>query len=136
MPIQGHDVAQVSVDVRYLDYTKWPIAGWNTEPPRGELLAFLARGIKIQKRPFILIDCCGVMHEVEAVVNARMDTIRKGDKRLFVVYTFKENGKEQASWGEFLFLDAGERLPLIGRYDLWSLWMKTRERLWPRRDKK
>ena len=134
MAQQGFDVSKKKIEVRMMDYARWPMTGWDvTKPPWRYILNFVARGIQDRRRPFIILDHAGMLREVRAVVNARCSTIRPRDRRLFVIYTYVEEGREVASWGELIFLDAGDRVPPIERYDLRTRWIAYKERHWPRK---
>lgn len=130
---EGFEISKTNVMVRSRDYSKWPLDGWSTDAPAFQLMAFLARNIEVKHRPFIVIDFKGLIQLVKAVVNARVQEIRPGDWRLFVVYLFDQGGQEVASWGELLFLDGDYRYPPIERYDLRGWWMKYKEAHWPRK---
>jgi hypothetical protein len=133
---QGVEVSKDMVQVRTLDYVKWPMEGWSTNPPNTSYVAFLARNIEVKRRPFIVLDFRGLIRQVKAVVNLNVQEIRPGDKRLFVIYLYDEGPQEVASWGELIFLDGDWRLPPSERYNLKGRWMKFREKHWPRNGRK
>ncbi len=124
------------VKVSLSGWEKWKMPEWD-RPPHGRLIAWVKHELEYRKRPFILLDAFGSAHEPVEIVNARILHV-KGiplEKRLTVVYVYSSLGLLYSSWGELLFIDVKPRLPYFGEFRF-RVWLaKTREKIFPRRNK-